>query len=177
MTATTLEYWRQHPTNQQLYGQLPPITKTIKFRRTRQAETSSKVMFSYRPLHLVELKQGDQLEPIYSSSVRIRDIALRIRRKRWTIGRISVLVALQNDDDDIHTYNIMQIKPTHTHKHAHKTVYTILTFFWLFFDFFRFLLYISFSAWWLSLIRRHETCSCRQTFILLNIYINWYVFT
>ena len=27
--------WRQHPTKQQLYGHLPPITKTIKIRRTR----------------------------------------------------------------------------------------------------------------------------------------------
>ena len=26
--------WRQHPTKQQLYGHLPPITKTIKIRRT-----------------------------------------------------------------------------------------------------------------------------------------------
>ena len=30
--------WRQHPTKQQLYGHLPPITKTIKIRRTRHAE-------------------------------------------------------------------------------------------------------------------------------------------
>ena len=29
--------WRQHPTKQQLYGHLPPITKTIQFRRTRHA--------------------------------------------------------------------------------------------------------------------------------------------
>ena len=29
--------WRQHPTRQQLYGHLPPITKTIQFRRTRHA--------------------------------------------------------------------------------------------------------------------------------------------
>ena len=28
---------RQHPTKQQLYGHLPPITKTIKIRRTRHA--------------------------------------------------------------------------------------------------------------------------------------------
>ena len=28
--------WRQHPTKHQLYGHLPPITKTIKVRRTRQ---------------------------------------------------------------------------------------------------------------------------------------------
>ena len=30
--------WRQHPTKQQLYGHLPPITKTIKIRRTRHAK-------------------------------------------------------------------------------------------------------------------------------------------
>ena len=29
--------WRQHPTKQQLNGHLPPITKTIKVRRTRHA--------------------------------------------------------------------------------------------------------------------------------------------
>ena len=30
--------WRQNPTKQQLYGHLPPITKTIQVRRTRHAE-------------------------------------------------------------------------------------------------------------------------------------------
>ena len=30
--------WRQHPTKQQLYGHLPPITKTIQIRWTRHAE-------------------------------------------------------------------------------------------------------------------------------------------
>ena len=29
--------WRQHPTKYQLYGHLPPITKTIQVRRTRHA--------------------------------------------------------------------------------------------------------------------------------------------
>ena len=29
--------WRQHSTKQQLYGHLPPITKTVKIRRTRHA--------------------------------------------------------------------------------------------------------------------------------------------
>ena len=29
--------WRQHPTRHQLYGQLPPITKTIQVRRSRHA--------------------------------------------------------------------------------------------------------------------------------------------
>ena len=30
--------WRQHPTRHQLYGHLPPITKTIQVRRTKHAE-------------------------------------------------------------------------------------------------------------------------------------------
>ena len=29
--------WRQHPTRHQLYGHLPPITKTIQVRRARHA--------------------------------------------------------------------------------------------------------------------------------------------
>ena len=33
--------WRQHPTRHQLYGHLPPITKTIQVRQTRRAGTSS----------------------------------------------------------------------------------------------------------------------------------------
>ena len=32
--------WQQHPTRRQLYGHLPPITKTIQARRTRHAEHS-----------------------------------------------------------------------------------------------------------------------------------------
>ena len=34
--------WRQHPTNQQLYGHQLPITKTIQVRRTRHAGHSSR---------------------------------------------------------------------------------------------------------------------------------------
>ena len=32
-----IKSWRQHPTRHQLYGHLPPITKTIQARRTRHA--------------------------------------------------------------------------------------------------------------------------------------------
>ena len=32
---STTQEWRQHPTKQQLYSLLPPITKTIQVRRTR----------------------------------------------------------------------------------------------------------------------------------------------
>ena len=31
------KFWRQHPTKQQLYGHLPPITTTIKVKRARHA--------------------------------------------------------------------------------------------------------------------------------------------
>ena len=52
-------------------------------------------------------RQDVQVEPTYSSSVPIQDIALRIYRKQWTIRRcgkrglgISVLIARHDDDDD-----------------------------------------------------------------------------
>ena len=31
------KFWQQHPTRRQLYGHLPPMTKTIRARRTRHA--------------------------------------------------------------------------------------------------------------------------------------------
>ena len=37
LRAILNKYWRQHPKKQQLYGHLPPITKTIKIRRTRHS--------------------------------------------------------------------------------------------------------------------------------------------
>ena len=54
-----------------------------------------------------EQRQDDQLEPTYSCSVLIRDVALKTCRKRWTIGiggergsGISMLIARHDDDDD-----------------------------------------------------------------------------
>ena len=37
LRAISNKSWRQHPTRHQLYGHLPPITKTIQVRRTRHA--------------------------------------------------------------------------------------------------------------------------------------------
>ena len=105
--------WRQHSTKHQLYGHLPPITKTIQVRRTRHAghwwrsrdELISDVLL-WTP-HMAEQKRDDQLEPTYSSSVSIRDVAPRTCQKRWTMGRcgeresgLSVLAEQHDDDDD-----------------------------------------------------------------------------
>ena len=66
-------------------------------------------MYSHGSPHLAGQKQDDQLEHTYSSYVRIRDVALRTCRRRWTIGksgekgsRISVLAV--RHDDDIYVY-------------------------------------------------------------------------
>ena len=37
LRAVLNKSWRQHPTRHQLYGHLPPITKTIQVRQTRHA--------------------------------------------------------------------------------------------------------------------------------------------
>ena len=58
--------WRQHPRRHQLYGHLPPITKTIQVRRNRYAghcwRSRDKyiVMYSYGPPHMAGQKQDDQ---------------------------------------------------------------------------------------------------------------------
>ncbi len=80
--------WRQHPTRHQLYGHLPPITKTIQVRRTRHAghcwrskdELISDVLL-WTPAY-GQAKQDDQLEHTYSIYVRIRDVALKTSQKR-----------------------------------------------------------------------------------------------
>ena len=80
--------WKQHPTKKQLYGPLPPITKTIQIRRTRHAghcwrsrdELISDVLL-WTPSH-GRAKESDQLEPTYSIPVRIRGVDLRTCLKR-----------------------------------------------------------------------------------------------
>ena len=107
LRATMSKSWRQQPTKQQLYGHPPPITKTTRHAghcwRSRDELISDFLLWS---LHMAGQKQDDQLEPTYSSSVRIRDVALRTYQKRWTIRRsgervsgISVLATQYNGDD------------------------------------------------------------------------------
>ena len=91
-TATYLPSWKLSKLD------VPDMQDTV-----GEAGASSWVMF-YGPPHMVKQKQDNQLEPTYSSSVRIRDVALRTCQKQLTIGRsgeggsgISVLAA-QHDD-------------------------------------------------------------------------------
>ena len=62
-------------------------------------------MYSGGPLHKDEQRQGDQLEPTYSSSLPIQDVTLKTCRKQWTIRRggergsgRSVLMARRDDE-------------------------------------------------------------------------------
>ena len=62
-----------------------------------------------------EQRQDDQLEPTYSSSMPIQDVALKTYRKQWTIekcgwkaSRRSTLVVRQDDDDDDDVDNVLR---------------------------------------------------------------------
>ena len=119
LRAILKKSWQQHPTRHQLYGHLPPITRTIQVRRTRHAghcrrsrdERISDVLQCPPPPppppNMAKQKQDDQLEHTYSSYVRIRVVSLKTCQRRWTIGRsgergsrIPVPVARHDDDDD-----------------------------------------------------------------------------
>ena len=102
--------WQQHPTRHQLYGHMPPITKTIQVRRTRHAGhcwRSRDELIRDVLLWIPTQKQDEQLERTFSSYVRIQVVVLKTYLGRWTIGRsgergsgISVLPARYDDDDD-----------------------------------------------------------------------------
>ena len=103
---------RQHTTRHQLYGHLPPITKTIHVRRTRHAgeigkksllEKSGRNHKGRTPVDpFTRTSKGGQLARTYIQ----QDVALKTYQKRWTIetggGRgtvMSVLMAWHDDAD------------------------------------------------------------------------------
>ena len=106
--------WKQHLTKQQLYGHFPPITKTMKVRWTRHVEHCWRSrgelindVLLWTPSH--EQRLDNQLEPTYSSSVLIWDVALKTYQKQWMIEKgvekgseISVLMARLDDDILLH---------------------------------------------------------------------------
>ena len=80
LLANLNKSWRQHPTRHQLYGHLPPITKTIQVRRARHAGhcwRSRDELIRDVPPHMAVQKQDDQPEHTFSSYVRIRDVVLK----------------------------------------------------------------------------------------------------
>ena len=124
LTATTQESCRQFWTS--LRGNTPqsssytatylPSRKLSKLDEPDMQDTAGEAgdelisdVLLWTP-HMVKLKQGNQLEPTYSSTGMIRGVALRTCQKWWTIGRsgergsgISVMVARHDDDDDKRT--------------------------------------------------------------------------
>ena len=105
--------WRQHPTRHQLYGHLPPITKTIQVRRTRHAghcwrsrdELISDVLL-WTPTH-GRAKAGRPARTYIQQLCEERDVVQKTCQRRWTIGKsgergsgISVLPARHDDDAD-----------------------------------------------------------------------------
>ena len=109
---------RQHPTRRQLYGHLPPITKTIKVRRARHARhcwRSKGELVSDVLLWTFTYGQAKAGRPArtYSHYVRTLDVTQKTSRRRWMIGRsgerwsgISVLAAQHDDDDDDDTLHL-----------------------------------------------------------------------
>ena len=99
--------WRQHPTRHQLYGHLPPITKTIQARRTRHAGhcwRSKDELISDVLLWTPAYGQAKAGRPARTF---IQQLCEDTCQRRWTIGRsgkrgsgISVLAAQHDDDDD-----------------------------------------------------------------------------
>ena len=89
--------WWQHPTRHQLYGHLPPITKTIQAKQTRHAghcwrskdELISDVLL-WTPAY-GQAKAGRPVRKYIQQLlyVRILDVALKTCWRRWTIGRSS----------------------------------------------------------------------------------------
>ena len=97
--ATTQEWYEQYWTS---HGGSTPqssscmitdhpsqkLSKLVKHAGHCWRSKNKQVMYSCGPLHMDEQRQNDQVQPTYSSSVPIRDLALKTCRKRWMIERV-----------------------------------------------------------------------------------------
>ena len=103
--------WQQHATWHQLFGQLPPITKTIQVRRTRHAGKcwrSKDELISDVLLWTLTYGQAKAGRPARTYIQKLReDVALKTSQRRWMIGisgergsGILVLAAWHDDYDD-----------------------------------------------------------------------------
>ena len=112
LRAISNKSWRQHPTRHQLYGHLPPITKTIQVRRTRHAGhcwRSRDEIISNVPLSTPTYGRAKAGRPARTYIQQLcEDTGCSPKetcQRRWTIGRsgergpgISVLAARHDDD-------------------------------------------------------------------------------
>ena len=103
--------WRQHSTRHQLYGHLPPITKTIQVRQTGHVGhcwRSRNELISNVLLWIPAYGRAKAGRPAQTYIQQLcEDVALKTFQKRWMIGRsgergsgISVLAAWHDDDHD-----------------------------------------------------------------------------
>ena len=96
--------WRQDPWKQQLYGHLPPITKTIKIRRTRHAGHCWRNRDDFISDVLLWTPLNGRAKARRPARTYIQQLCADTG---WTIGRsgergsrMSVLMARLDDDDD-----------------------------------------------------------------------------
>ena len=119
LRAALNKSWKQHPTKKQLYGHLPPITQTIRERRTRHAGHCWEKKWTNKRRALVgpntrthQTRAADK--DLHRAAQRGFSITTRRTcRGRWRIGRSggreswrSVLPARPDDDDDVFIYKL-----------------------------------------------------------------------
>ena len=114
--------WRQHLTRHQLYGHLPPITKTIQVKRirhTRHCWRSREELINdvllWTPTY-GRAKAGRPARTYIQQLCEDMGCSLKTCRRWRTIGRsgergsgLSVLAARHDDDDDIKKYKITSV--------------------------------------------------------------------
>ena len=117
LQAVLNKAWRQHPTKQQLYSHLRPISKTTQIRRTRHVghcwrskDKPISNVLKWIPSH-GRASVGWTARTYLQQLCTYTECRLENQRKRWTIetngeresGK-SVLAACHDDDDDIIIY-------------------------------------------------------------------------
>ena len=119
MQAILNKSWRQHSTKQQLYGHLPPITKTIHIRRTRHVghcwrskdEPISDVLLQ-TPSH-GQAKVGWPARTYLQQLCADTRCNLEDRETSGGRGWGKSVLAAQHDDDDDDVLYYLFIKWTH----------------------------------------------------------------
>ena len=113
LRAVLNKSWRQHPTKQQLYGHLPPITKTIQVRRSRHVGhcwRNTDELISDIPLWTPSHRRTKVRRPARTYTQQLwadRGVCLEDlpgvmdNRDGERRSRTSVLAAWHDDDDDI----------------------------------------------------------------------------